>query len=281
LKGGFVLGEYNLKQHGDYYEKKYLGRFIKRSFPSYEIFWKKYIVPITNRSVDIHDIHIKSDEDLKKIGRSQYDVQIAQLHYTVLRHLISAYSVLDQIEFGQNMILDQFILFIVRICAAVDVADEFLERFTNPNEYEVWNITHGKNARFAWRNKSKDELKYIRDYRNYLLHCPLLPTIPNKYPKFDLIEKYRDWRKITHLKVIPKEVEDDFYSFIRLSGIIWLEVLNYLEKKWKDILKNSNSSDNSVENNEFISTISEDSASNILSPSGASDNTEIEDIKYI
>lgn len=270
------MEEYYLLKDGDYYEKKYWGRFIKQKFPSYEKFWQKYIVPITNRP---KNIHIKTDIELKKIGKSKYDVQIAQLHYTVLRHLIRANKILDSLEFGQYLTLDKFVEFIIRICAATDVADELLERFTNKNDYKVWDEEDGKNARFSWRNRNKDNLKNIREYRNYLLHCPLLPTIPDKYPKIDLQGKYCDWRTITHLKEIPEEIEKDFDSFNLIAGIIWLRVLYYLEDNWKRVLKETISEEPNT-NEEYNSKIKKETVSGATRPpSGESNNTVIEDFE--
>lgn len=80
----------SLHKYGDYYQQKYWDRFIKQDFPSYGKFWHKYIAPISNRP---NNIYIKTDEELKEMGKNENDVQIAQLQYTVLRHLIRAYKI--------------------------------------------------------------------------------------------------------------------------------------------------------------------------------------------
>jgi hypothetical protein len=59
--------------------------FVKPEFPSYERFWQKHCVPLTNRPVDIQ---LKSNAELTALVKKDEDVAIAQLHYTVLRHLL-------------------------------------------------------------------------------------------------------------------------------------------------------------------------------------------------
>ncbi|MCJ7666485.1 MAG: hypothetical protein MUO59_07100 [Actinobacteria bacterium] len=247
------MKKYSLHKCGDYYQQKYWERFIKQDFPSYGKFWHKYIVPISNRP---KNIYIKTDEELKEMGRSEHDVQIAQLQYTVLRHLIRAYKIRDNNEYKQYLTLDRFVEFIVRICAATDVADEFLERFTNPKKYKVWDEADGEKARKNWRKKNKYKLQNIRDYRNTLLHWPLLPTITNEYPKIGLQKKYCDWRKVTLLEMRPKEIKKDFTNFNIKANYIWLKVLNYLEDNWKMILKETFSEELNT-NKDYNSTIEE------------------------
>jgi len=81
---------YRLAIDGDNLEKHYWGQFIQDQFPSYEVFWLKFIVPLTNRPTDIH---FKNNSELSKIEKSESDVCIAQLNYSILRHLIRCFEI--------------------------------------------------------------------------------------------------------------------------------------------------------------------------------------------
>ena len=78
------MSDYTLAQHGDPFERHYESLFISRAFPSYERFWQRFVVPLTNRPIDIR---FKTPEDLNAIGKGDREICIAQLHYSILRHL--------------------------------------------------------------------------------------------------------------------------------------------------------------------------------------------------
>ena len=86
------MNEYFLNKDGDSLERKYWEKFIKKEFPSYEKYWQKYIVPLTNRP---HDVHFKTKEELEKINKGENDIFLAQLHYTVLKHLTRVFDILE------------------------------------------------------------------------------------------------------------------------------------------------------------------------------------------
>lgn len=188
------MKNYSLALDGDQIEKEYWDKFIRIEFPSYERFWQKEIIVLTNRP---KDIHFKTDPQLKKLGKSREDITLAQLHYTVLKHLARAYD-LRQIY---PLNLDQFLEGLVRICAALDAADELLQRFLNKGQYAPLSEKDGQRARFDWRKK-QNSLQYLRDYRNKLLHGRILPSIliigsyiRYRIPKFKKEDKYLDLAK--------------------------------------------------------------------------------------
>jgi len=120
--------KFYLENDGDDFEKQYNGLFIKKEFSHYEIFWQNFITPITNRP---KNVQLRSDDELKKIGRGDEDICIAQLHYTVLINLIRVYD----LRHVYPLNYDQFIEGITRICSAIDVADELLQRYSKKGVY--------------------------------------------------------------------------------------------------------------------------------------------------
>lgn len=231
------MNDYKLYKAGDILEKKYWDKFIEKDFPSYERYWQVHITPLTNRP---HNVHFKNKEELKKINKGENDVYLAQLHYTILKHLVRVFDILEPLEIFQY---DKYFEGITRICSALDVADEFLERNFNPEKYKPWNIYSGEAARKKWKDSNKN--KNIRHYRNYLMHCPLLPSFHGiLYPKIEHQDKYYKWISLSN----PKEDNKiDFDTTFNILKNIWNKVLKYLEENWKKLLKQNdlvNSSSN-------------------------------------
>lgn len=228
------MENYRLAIDGDYFERQYWDLFIQKKFPNYEKFWLKYIVPLTNRP---DDIHFKSDVELAKIGKSADDICIAQLHYSLLIHLIRTFDILR----SEIVNLDNLTEGIVRLSGALDVAFELLERHTNPGHYDPW-IENGKNsgeeARRLWQRKTPYSLKEIRNYRNHLVHGRMMPSTDYLFPKIGLENKYFDWRWITDPVNNPGLEREDFAPARNILFGAWKEVLGYLDDQWrKHLLK--------------------------------------------
>ncbi len=225
-----------LSKDGDGFEQKYWNLFINNQFPSYETFWLKFIIPLTNRP---NDIHFKTDSELTIIDHSNNDICIAQLHYTVLRHLIRVFDIARI----SNLDIDQFVEAVTRLCCSLDVADELLERFGNKSIYDPWSEKDGQNARHKWRINHKD-LNYLREYRNKLLHGRITSSIiitgtfsRLRIPKFNKVNDYLDWREVTNYSVgSGGEVRNDFDSPNNLINYAWKDSINYLENSWKENL---------------------------------------------
>lgn len=225
------MSAYIFETDGDGIERHYWEKFIKGEFPSYAAFWERYVVPLTNRPKNLHS---KTDTELCSIGKSNKDLNIAHLHYTLLRHLCYIYEV------GRRSLIDLDMLTcgMARIVGAQDVAFELLERFSNPI-YGAWDERQAKNAKRTWQEKEKRPLQDIRDYRNHMLHGLLLPSLVGKkinLPKIGRENKYLDWRLITDPINNPGL---DTYDLVPADEILkeaWDKTLSYFEKKWKEIL---------------------------------------------
>ena len=135
---------YNLEDNGDRIEMLSWKKFLKNEFGSYEVFWQKYIIPLTNRP---RNIHFKSNVELSEVGKTENDICIAQLHYSILRHLARCY----EIKTSRLLNLDLLTEGIVRLVGCQDIAFELLERVRNPNKYSPWSEDEGRKARSAWQ----------------------------------------------------------------------------------------------------------------------------------
>lgn len=242
------MNDYKLYKDGDILEQKYWDKFIKKDFPSYERYWQEYIVNLTNRPFNVR---FKNIEELKKINKCEHDVYLAQLHYTVLKHLVRVFNILEPSKIFQY---DKFFEGISRICSALDVADEFLERIHDPKKYTPWNIYSGEAARKNWIRTNKNEnMQTIRYYRNYLMHCPLLPSFHGiLYPKIEHLHKYYKWVSLSNSK---EDYKNDFDTTFNILKDTWLKVLQYLEHNWNEFLKHSNLTNLS---NSFVNTDTKD-----------------------
>jgi hypothetical protein len=113
---------YTLLADGDAYEQRYHPLFLHAEFPAYEEFWARFVVPLTNRGVDIH---FKSDADLRVIRRGPQDICIAQLHYSVLRNLVRAFD----FRGPAPGTVDLLCAAMSALVGAQDIAFDLLERF--------------------------------------------------------------------------------------------------------------------------------------------------------
>jgi hypothetical protein len=153
---------------------------------------------------------------VKAAGFTVEDVAIAQLHYTVLRHLGRVFELLDDARaftttsylanppFGREEFFESF----TRLSGVSDVADELLSRRSNPGAYDPWNERDGADARRAWRSNGPDPLQPVRAYRNRLVHGRVVPEVyldllgPHGrvvgqtllHPRLEGVDRYLDWR---------------------------------------------------------------------------------------
>lgn len=234
---------YTLQRNGDSYEQQF-SSFVETRFPSYQIFWQRFVVPLSNRP---ENPQLKTDEELAKINKGSHDLCIAQLHYSVLRHLIRAINLRTQLdeEGREKFGIDELVLSFSAIVGAQDVAFELLERFRKPTVYGAWlgkrqekkGMPGGKEAQTEWKKTEIDELKGIREYRNNLIHGRTPPGFNNNYPRIGKESNYSDWRKVTAAKSLPAA---DFDSATNIHDSAFNETVNYFEQKWKtELLRNS------------------------------------------
>ena len=232
---------YRLAIDGDGHEKKAWSLFVQSEFPSYESFWLRHVVPLTNRPAGIH---FKDTAALTAEGKVDEDITIAQLHYTVLKHLLAVH----QIKNAQSV--DDLGLLVGLSCltGAQDVAFELLERYTNRGKYNPWLESRtkgvkelsGQDAQDNWKRFDSYPLQHIRDYRNKLMHGRTPPAIIDalgvRVPAISVVDKYCDWRNVTDPTKASAIPPTDFAYAVTILESGWTETLRYLEAKWQQNL---------------------------------------------
>ena len=230
---------YRLAINGDDLERQYWYLFIKDHFPSYETFWLKFVVPLTNRPVNIH---FKNNLELKRIGKSESDIRIAQLSYSIFRHLIRCFEIKKLIDNSDCVNQSDLILEgMTRLVGCYDISFELTDSLANPNEYKAFDIWSSRKAVKRRKKIKKDTfVESIRQYRNQLVHGRMLPGIPWEgklcLPDIGKEPEYLDWRKITDLNDPKREkYKKDFPSISTIFNKAWQYTLNYLDNNWKNL----------------------------------------------
>lgn len=225
------MSEITLQNDGDSFEKYYYELFIRKDFPSYEKFWLKFVVPLTNRP---KDIHFKSNDELEELGLGDQEICISQLHYSIVRHLARV----SDIKTMQPLNINGLTEGMVRLVGAQDIVFELLERFLNLSAYDPWlpvGERGSKSARQAWQRRENYPLQDIRNYRNNLVHGRITSSIIDKdcyVPKIGLENKYFDWRLVTDNPRVRELIGTDFIASNELLEGAWNQTIGYIEENW-------------------------------------------------
>jgi len=238
-----------LIKDGDAFEKHYWNAFLRTEFPSYESYWAKRIVPMTNRP---HNIHFKDSTSLTTAGYTADDICKAQLHYTTFRHLVRAYEIVNFLKTKNQTIFDTDILAegLFHITGAQDVAFEFLQRVSEPNTFDPWapkksasleNSPASQEAQTKWKKNNGYPLQEIREYRNHLTHGRMSPNLQANtkilLPKIGFENAYLDWRLITDWNSgSQNRVKTDFDSLDNILTVAWKKTMHYFELEWSKIV---------------------------------------------
>lgn len=227
---------FTLAQHGDPEEQVARLRFLDAEFPQYEEFWRLFIVALTNRVHNVNNVWFRPQEELDAESRPAWHVEVAQLHYTTLLHLIRVFDLRRRGVRNR----DSFLEAMVRLDAATDTAFELLghcliDRGTSAS----WNEDVGKKVRGRWGAQAGQPLKVVQDYRNCLLHARVRPeyqvvvdiagqrtTVPY-YMRLEKMKDSLDWRKATIEDAAPADA---------IVTEAWAEVLQYFRLSWNDEL---------------------------------------------
>jgi len=85
---------YILQNDGDSFEKHYWTLFLSHYFPSYGDYWSNSVAPLTNRP---QNIHFKSSSVLTAEGHTPEEICLAQIHYTLFKHLVRAFEIINKL----------------------------------------------------------------------------------------------------------------------------------------------------------------------------------------
>ena len=227
---------FTIAQHGDREERGAWPLFLSAEFPEYEEFWRWFIVELTGRIHDLNAISFLSKQELEAAGREEWHVEVAQLHYTILLHLVRVYDLRRKGVYDR----DSFMEAIVRLDAATDTAFELLGHcLLDQGKSKSWDELAGKAVREKWDAREGKSFKLLHDYRNSLLHGrartkhqALFATdqwqvIVPLYPRLDTMKDTLDWREADPADAAPAS---------HIVDEAWTDVLAYLRKAWVERL---------------------------------------------
>lgn len=232
------MAPYTLQDDGDGFEQHYWPLFISPEFPEYGQFWAKHVTHLTNRPVDIH---FKDDPALIADGHTAEDICIAQLHYSILRHLARVYEIKRQPHPDRDLLTEVF----VRLTGAQDVAFEMLEKHTNRGIYDPWlstkrgGILGSREARREWQKNHNYPLQDIRNYRNHLVHGRMMPGVIAEtyyFPSIGQEQQYFDWRVITASNAWQVGVGQTLQSSSNVAQSAWDATIGYFRAEWSNHL---------------------------------------------
>lgn len=244
---------YSLESHGDELEKyAFKVNFFPDRFSSYELFWKKFIVPLTNRP---NNILFKSDEEIvadglaKNIEIAQVKICIAELHYSVLANILVAWDVLNnRIDHSKTGVgLSRLHHCFSSVFTANDIAIDLVIRFEKlkkEDSMDAWDdLGEVKRIRDKIIRKDQvnecvehDNITRLREYRNRLVHGRLMPGFrrwpdggDNYIPRVGRAKEYLDWRRIARGFLSNK---NDFQKEDDLISEMFGEVICHLDSLW-------------------------------------------------
>jgi len=237
---------WKIADDGDDVEKHAWSVFLETELPSYETFWAREIVPLTNRP---DNIYLKTDDEIAKLPHPPSNIPeavcITQLHHSVMRHLLFVFEIRQRGMSG----FDDFTNGIIRVVSAQDVAFELLGRRMRPGAFDVYDPHQCRKARREWTTAVKNNpalvqfdcraLDQIQNYRHRLVHGRIpswwkLGGSAPRVPSLEAVDKYLDWRRANDPKTTLGN--PDFESASEVLDEARAETVAYLEKAWKDYL---------------------------------------------
>lgn len=224
---------------GDRLERRCWPLFIEHDFPSYERFWVWFVVPLTNRDAIPPDVHFKMDTELGGLTppRDFFDIYLAQLNYSVIWHLSAAYA-MRATAATRGWESQLFVHTIIRLCSALDVADELLQldNAGRPIVADPWNKAQVNRSR--WRKAhSHPYLAELQKYRNQLIHSgPFMHWEEGPiFPRVGRHSNYWDWRKASG--PLPRRAGRDFAHAAAITEDAWKRTTRYLNRSWSELLR--------------------------------------------
>ncbi|HKM47875.1 MAG TPA: hypothetical protein VJX69_09815 [Terriglobales bacterium] len=239
--GGYDnLDKFNLACHGDRWERE-LSSVGLEYFPAYEIFWRRYVVPLTNRidpgisfSLD-GDRWIRLRDDVEKRPE-----QMAMHHYSVFYYLARAasrihsdkrecpediFSLLDAC--GDNALDFCIVMRTILKDFGAKVKVDFL-----PQQDDELCCARKRSK----GDKSRGGLVEVQEYRDAILHNPVLGRgigAPRELlPKREFLAKGKlTWREAACLK--PEQLIDSGQLYSRLLG----EIASFLQETWGALIR--------------------------------------------
>lgn len=245
---------FNLKDHGDTYERKW-GEIIIENFPNYETLWSKHTAPLTCRIHEPKNIYmrIEVNDVLRKFGSSSWGIFV---------ELSEAHKLLNEGKLQTEFI--QFGEFISHIYKCLgNYLDSFI-RDTNKVLEHYNRVAIQRETRFGSLENVKGELlKSINPYRTQAQHFTPPIIIGNKVPKSNFVENYQDQGMISEFVSSDDFAEIFEAQFINIGELcekLLKQVENNLNDYWSVII---NEFDSLLEIETYINDQKSDGAKTI------------------
>lgn len=208
------------------------GHYLEKDFPNSELYWKKFIVPTTNRLYGNNHLEKLNTDNREGISADLLD--IGSFHYTIFSHLFQAENNLIFENFYVRLgsicdLVEEFLLlvYLIKLCCTGQQSkiwerltkDEFLEIAGNWYDknyltlYDLYlkkgkhipiEIPRRNNILKEYYSDDSSWRKYslfsqgIKTYRNKIIHYYILARLHDQYgnwyiPKKEKVNKYRRW----------------------------------------------------------------------------------------
>jgi len=239
---------HKILKEGDDIEQKAFLLFASQKFPSYEVFWNKFVYSLTLRPTDIcfkEDALLKRDFPAETIALIHERICIAQLHYSTLKFMLSAFENIDKTS--KN--IEAFEYFFSCLFSALDISAELCARYgrfkNKPVSLDAFDpkaIYKGKRLREKFTKKFNypSNIQKIREYRNNLIHGRIpfsakTPTAGFRYfPSISKEKYFLDWRE--GFSYFQQGKTGDFEYSKDIAQKAFDIVINYLDDLWKRFL---------------------------------------------
>jgi len=224
-----ILDAFDLGTHGDRREQEYWP-LLSQMFPSYEILWRRLIVPLTNR-VDLRTV-TKPEEWIRFRTRvpEKYE-KMAMAHYSVFCFLgRAAKRILDErpaLEYPED------VLFLLD-----SVGDNFKAFLFAMNAIGADTDSRIFEASISQFPKGFDPFEEISDYRDVLLHNAVIgrgiDAERTYIPKWNRVKSASPLhRSKSSWRVAEQLTPGDLVSTVDLFERLFREVCATLEAHWK------------------------------------------------
>lgn len=227
------LDKFNLESHGDYWERE-LGALVSGHFPAYEIFWRRYVVPLTNRI----DPDILFSQDINKWIRIRNGVrkeleQMAMRNYSVFYYLGRA---IKRVRSGAGEPPED-IFSLLDACGdnALGFSKgmrKILKDFGEHVDFLPVRKDQLCSAGADSRDKNpRGGLVEVQEYRDTILHNPVLGRsiqVSREFlPKREFLEDVKlSWRAAARLR--PDQLINSGELYLKLLG----ETGRFLQETW-------------------------------------------------
>lgn len=232
------LEGFTLTHFGDHHEQRLWG-LVSTAFPAYEIFWRRYIVPLTNRV----DPNVSFPRDRDAWIRLRPDVherqeKLAMHHYSVFYYLGRAAERINsgECEFPEDVfsLLDACGDNALAFCTlAREILPDFgLSIDFLPSQKDQLCCSTDRQK----LSKRRGGLVEVQEYRDTILHNPVLgrgTRISRQFlPKREFLEEVKfSWMKAARLTAEQMVESKSLYT--RLLG----ETAGFLQETWELLIQ--------------------------------------------